>query len=164
MFSQIHGLPLHPLAVHAAVIFVPLAAFLGVLFAVPRTRVWSRIPLALVSIAALASVFVAKQSGQKLRDALGLQGPVASLIAEHQRRANLLMILVLIFTVIALVAVFVSRDAQRFNGALAIAVSAVVVVGAVVVGIQTYRVGDIGSKALWNPTGTIDYGSSADGH
>ena len=56
MFHEIGGLPLHPLAVHAAVVSVPLAALLGILFAVPRTRAWSRIPFALVSIGAAGAV------------------------------------------------------------------------------------------------------------
>ena len=163
MFSQIHGLPLHPLAVHAAVVFVPLAAFLGILFVVPRTRAWSRIPLVLVSLGAVASVFVARLSGQNLKNSLGLDqgtGPVQTLIEKHQHRAFWLLIFILIFAVIAVAAYVLSRDPAKFTGALAISVSSVLVVAAVVVAFQTYLVGDIGSRAVWNPTGQIDYGSS----
>ncbi len=35
MFDEINGLPTHALALHAAVVLVPLAAALGVLFAIP---------------------------------------------------------------------------------------------------------------------------------
>ncbi|MBA2559851.1 MAG: hypothetical protein H0V07_08185 [Propionibacteriales bacterium] len=166
MFSQINGLPVHALAVHAAVVLVPLAALLGVLFAVPRTRAWSRLPLPLVALGALGSVFVARQSGQSLKETLGLDrggSKVAALVAEHQSRANLLMILVVIFAVIAVAAFVLSRDLAQFNGPIAMAVSALLVLGAIVVGFQTYRVGDIGSRAVWNPEGQVDYGSSSDG-
>lgn len=167
MFSQINGLPVHPLAVHSAVVLVPLAALLGVLFAVPRTRSWSRVPLVLAAAGAVVSVFVARQSGQNLQATLGLtagSSPAADLIAVHKSRANVLMVTVLVFAAIACVAFLLSRNPERFTGPLAVAVSALLVVGAAVVGFQTYRVGDVGSRAVWNPTGQVDYGTATDTH
>ena len=163
MFSQINGLPVHPLAVHAAVVLVPLAALLGVVFAVPRTRSWSRVPLVLAAAGAVVSVFVARQSGEKLQETLGLTGggsPAADLVAVHRSRAGVLMVTVLVFAAIACVAFLLSRDPERFTGRLAVMVSVLLVVGAAVVGFQTYRVGDIGSRAVWNPTGQVDYGTA----
>ncbi len=163
MFSHIHGLPLHPLAVHAAVVFVPLAAFLGILFVVPRTRAWARIPFAVMSVAGLLSVFVARQSGLAFKASLNLEqqgGPVLALINKHQHRANWLFIFMIVFAIIALAAYYLSRDPEQFSGALQMSVSAVVVVAALVVAFQVYLVGDIGSRAVWNPTGTSNYGSS----
>jgi hypothetical protein len=160
MFSEIHGLPLHPLAVHAAVVAVPLAALLGILFVIPRTRAWSRIPLVVVSVGAFVSVFVARQSGQKFKEALGIQdgqGDVGKLIQKHEHRAGILMWFMLVFAIIAIVAYFLSRDAATFTGAVALSMSGVIVVAAVVVAFQTYLVGDIGSRAVWNPSGTQDY-------
>ena len=43
--KEFHGLPVHALAVHAAVVFVPLAALLAILFVVPRTRAWAALPM-----------------------------------------------------------------------------------------------------------------------
>ncbi|HEY7042644.1 MAG TPA: DUF2231 domain-containing protein, partial [Nocardioidaceae bacterium] len=80
MFDEVHGLPLHPLAVHAAVVSVPLAALLGILFAIPKTRAWSRWPLLLVSLGAVGAVYVAKQSGHELEHHLNLQGVTLDLI------------------------------------------------------------------------------------
>ncbi|MGI8613083.1 MAG: hypothetical protein ACR2KL_03925, partial [Nocardioidaceae bacterium] len=68
MFNTINGLPVHALAVHAVVVLVPLSALLGVLFVVPRLRSWSRLPLPLVALAAVVATFVARQSGQALRN------------------------------------------------------------------------------------------------
>jgi len=56
--DTLNGLPLHPLAVHAPVVLIPLAALLGVTFAVPALRAWSRWPLALVSLGAAVAAFV----------------------------------------------------------------------------------------------------------
>jgi Predicted membrane protein (DUF2231) len=156
MFHEIGGLPVHPLAVHAAVVSVPLAALLGLLFVVPRTRAWARIPFALVSVGAAAAVFVAKQSGHDLEETLGLDNggnnPVAALVATHAGRANVLMIMVLIFAGIAVVAFFLSRDDARFRGTVAAVVCGVVIVGALSVAVQTYRVGDSGARAVWGTT------------
>jgi uncharacterized membrane protein len=162
MFSQIHGLPLHPLAVHAAVVFVPLAALLGILFVIPRTRAWARIPFVVVTVGGLLSVFVARQSGLAFFKALHIDqqpAPIPELIAKHQHRANWLLIFMLVFAVIAVAAYYLSRDTEHFTGTLMVSVSAVVVVAALVVAVQTYLVGDIGSKALWNPDGTRNYGA-----
>jgi hypothetical protein len=155
MFHEIGGLPVHPLAVHAAVASVPLAALLGVLFVVPRTRAWSRVPLVLVSLAAAVAVFVARQSGKDLQRTLGLtsgSNPVVALVRTHAARANVLMVMVVVFALIAMVAFVLSRDPGRFQGTLAAAVCAVVVVAAVVVAFQTYRVGDSGARAVWGQT------------
>jgi hypothetical protein len=35
----------------------------------------------------------------------------------------------------------------------------VVVVGSALIAFQTYRVGDLGARATWNPTGDIDFGT-----
>jgi hypothetical protein len=155
MFHEIGGLPLHPLAVHAAVVSVPLAALLGILFAVPRTRAWSRVPLAVVSVGAAGAVFVARQSGQDLEKTLGLTGgdsPVVALVRTHAGRANVLMIMVVIFAVLAVAAFVLSSDPRRFQGTLAVAVCAVVVVASVAMAFQCYRVGDSGARAVWGTT------------
>ncbi len=156
MFSEINGLPVHPLAVHAVVVLVPLAALLGVLFAVPRTRAWARVPLLLVSLAAVVTTYVARESGKKFEEALDLGGPIAALVEEHSERADLLWYLVLGFAAVAVLA-FIVTWSSNANSLLVFALSAVLVVGAVGLGVQVYRVGEIGSKAVWNPTGDADF-------
>jgi hypothetical protein len=158
MFSEIHGLPLHPLAVHGAVVFVPLAALMGVLFAVPRTRAWSRIPLVLVSLAALGALWVARQSGLALDQHLGFTDFRGALIAEHKHRANWLIIFMIIFAVIAIAAFVVTRAADP-NKLTTNVLAVLLVVGAALVAFQTYRVGDLGSKIVWNPDGKQDFSS-----
>jgi FtsH-binding integral membrane protein len=155
MFHEIGGLPVHPLAVHAAVVSVPLAALLGILFAIPRTRAWARVPLALVSVGAAGAVFVARQSGKDLEKTLGLtggNGAEVALVRTHAGRANVLMIMVVVFAVLAMAAFFVSRDPRRFRGTLAVAVCAVMVVASVAIAFQCYRVGDSGARAVWGET------------
>ena len=162
MFNEINGLPTHALALHAAVVLVPLAAALGILFAVPRTRAWSRVPLLLVSLGAVGAVFVARKSGQQLEAVIyaNLPEPTQKLIDEHAGRANVLLNLTIAYAVVA-VAAFVLTLRSTRNSLLTIGLSVLLVIGAGGVAFQSYRVGDIGARAVWNPTGDIDYGSSS---
>lgn len=167
MFDEINGLPVHALVVHAAVVLVPLAALLGVLFVVPYTRAWSRTPLLLVSLGAAASVYVSRESGFKLQEALGLNSgnadPRVALIVEHQKRADLLLQVTLAFAAVAVVAFVLSRRPSSFEGPVALVVMALLVIGAAGVAFQTYRVGDIGARAVWNPTGKTSFSETKTG-
>ena len=162
MFDEFNGLPTHALALHAAVVLVPLAAALGILFAVPRTRAWSRVPLLLVSLGAVGAVYVAKESGQKLEEVIyaNLGAATQNLIDQHAGRANVLFNLTIAYAVVAVAAFLLTRTSTR-NSLLTIGLSVLLVLGAAGVAFQSYRVGDVGARAVWNPTGDIDYGSSS---
>jgi hypothetical protein len=153
MFDKIGDLPLHPLVVHAAVIGIPLAALLALLFAFPRTREWARWPLAIT--------VVARQSGLALEAALGIKpgNPVGDLILHHSLLAKQLFYIMIVFAVIGLLNVFlVSR--RTSDGAAAAKQSAIVRIGlpillvaaAVVALVWVVRIGDLGARAVWNPT------------
>jgi Na+/H+ antiporter NhaC len=155
MFDEFNGLPLHPLAVHAVVALIPLSGLLGVLFAVPRTRAWARWPLPLVAVVAALATFVARESGEALRavggqNAAGLGGPVADLIDEHQQASTVLFVLVIAYAALAVVAL---------TGVPAHGLAAVLVVVALLMSFWSYRVGDLGARAVWNPADSVDYSS-----
>ena len=177
--DTVNGLPLHALSVHATVVLVPLLALLGVMYAVPRLRGWTRWPLGLLAIGAAGSTFVSVQTGQNLDDALAangaLTGAVGDAVARHIDLANQLQWMVYAYAVIALIAVFLVQPGTRSShsatdgtsdetsssrgtsGAVAVVASIVLVLGAVAVGVQVARVGEAGSKAVWNPDGSADY-------
>ena len=167
MFDSIGGLPIHALVLHAVVIAVPLAALLALLFAYPRTRNWARWPLAVVAVGTLGATFVAKKSGEALERALGIKpgNPVGDLIAKHQHLANQLLILVAVFAVLAVASSFlVSRvdvAPRRRPVAIEVGLPVLLVITGLVMMFQVYRVGDIGSRAVWNPEGSVDYSSTA---
>lgn len=166
MFDSIGGLPVHALVLHAVVIAVPLAALLALLFAYPRTRNWARWPLAVVAVGTLGATFVAKKSGEALERALGIKpgNPVGDLIAKHQHLANQLLILVAVFAVLAVASSFlVSRvdvAPRRKPVAIEVGLPVLLVITGLVMMFQVYRVGDIGSRAVWNPEGSVDYSST----
>ena len=171
MFDSIDGLPLHPLAAHAAVVLVPLAGLLGLVFAVPRTRCWATAPLPLSALGAALATTVAVRSGQALREAgglgaTGLGGSVADLVHEHAERGDLLEILAWAYVVVALLAAGVqlaitrrpeSEPRSRTLHLSVLMLSVVLALGAVGLAVQTYRVGELGARAVWNPADGFDY-------
>jgi len=155
-----NGLPLHPLVVHAVVVLVPLTLLAAIGFAVlPRQRWLLRWPLAAGAIVSVVTTFVARQSGEKLETSF----QNSPLVKIHVDRANLFVLLVYVFAIIALIAVFtLGGTSQLASGALAraavggravqLVVSIALVVAAVNVAIQVARVGDAGSRAVWDGT------------
>ena len=159
MFEKIGDMPLHPLVIHAVVFGIPLAALLAILFAFPRTREWARWPLAIVVVGATAVTFVARQSGLAFEAALGIKpgNPVGDLILQHSLLANQLFYIMIVFAAIGLINVFVVRKSTSDDGAKQPAVIRVVlpillVAAALVALIWIVRVGDLGARAVWNPT------------
>ena len=162
MFDKIGGFPLHPLVLHAAVAGIPLAALLAFLFAIPKTRSWARWPLAIVVVGATAATFVARQSGLALEADLGITGgnPVGTLIAQHYRLGNQLLYIMIVFSIIALLNVFVvsrgtpgtAADGARQSAILRVGLPILLVAVAVVALVWVVRVGDLGARAVWNPT------------
>ena len=159
MFDNLGNLPLHPLVVHAAVIGIPLAALLAFLFAFPRTREWARWPLAITVVAVTAVTFVARQSGLAFEAALGIRpgNPVGDLILQHSLLANQLFYIMIGFSVIALLNVFIvskraTDGAAKQSAILRIGLPILLVAAAVVALVWIVRVGDLGARAVWNPT------------
>ncbi|NHA00097.1 hypothetical protein G5V59_07775 [Nocardioides sp. W3-2-3] len=87
---EINGVPLHPLVVHAAVVFTPLAALAALAYAVPSWRDRVRWPLVVLAAISLVSIWVAYLSGEDLRtDRFGsVTGTLAERIEDHEEWAE----------------------------------------------------------------------------
>lgn len=165
MFDQIGDMPLHPLVIHVPVIGIPLALLLTLLFAFPRTRAWARWPLALTVLGSTAATWVAQQSGEALETSLGITGgnPVGALIAQHSQLAAQLVYIMIGFSVVTLANVFLVRAVRAADGSVTetkpvapvrILLLALLLAAGAVAFIWVARVGDLGARAVWNPTGT----------
>lgn len=105
--------------------------------------------------------FVARQSGLAFEAALGIKpgNPVGDLILQHSLLANQLFYIMIVFAAIGLLNVFAVRKSTS-NGAgaarqpaiIRIVLPILLVVAAVVALIWIVRVGDLGARAVWNPT------------
>lgn len=139
--SDVLGLPLHPLVVHAVVVLVPLVAVGMVLAAVSTT--WAerlRVPLGALSVAAAVSAVVARWSGQQLLARV----PGSAQLAEHVDVSNLLAWFVVAFASVVLVWAWLSArgGAPRWLGWVASAAG-------VAVTAWTVLAGHSGAESVW---------------
>ena len=156
---EINGLPLHPLVVHAAVVFLPLAALLSLMYAaVPRWRWAFRWPMVGMTAAALGSVMTAYFSGRNFLD----QRPElkqSSAVKLHQERADVLFWITIVFAVlVALSAWGLGGPSGLISGRFGrgrhnplvewslVAMLSIMSISALAMVIQT---GDAGAKAVW---------------
>ena len=96
----INGVPLHPLVVHAAVVFVPLAVLAVLTLLVPRWR-WASRWVALVVVAlAAGSVQLAAMTGDDLKHRVG----GSALIETHEMWAGRLQAATWVLAALTLVA------------------------------------------------------------
>jgi hypothetical protein len=167
MFDQINGMPLHPLIIHAPVLGIPLAFLLAGLFAFPRTRAWARWALLITVLGATAATFAARESGQALSARMNLpaDSPVLGLIRQHEVLADQLFYIMLGYAVITVAAVLLvtprvavpgdpASVKRSSRGPLGVVLLALLLVVGVVALIWVIRVGDLGARAVWNPTST----------
>jgi hypothetical protein len=145
---EINGLPLHALVTHAAVIFGPLAALAGLLYAVvPPWRDKLRWPLVVVVAVAVGAIWTAYVSGGQLLDANpnSYQGEFADLVDTHQSRARILRWVASGFGLVTLAAAWWhSRP-----GAMRALLAALVAVGAAATGVYVVLTGDAGAQIAW---------------
>ncbi|HZX02397.1 DUF2231 domain-containing protein [Kribbella sp.] len=152
MFERFGNLPLHVLVIHLAVVVLPVSALTAMAFvAVPKWRRLLRWPALVLGVGALICAFVAKKSGDAFVAALP---QLRQLVAVHRSRGNLLLWLVLAFTILVVAAFLLlpttGKGVVALNSRpLQLLVTAAVVVMAVVVIYQTIITGDAGAKAVW---------------
>lgn len=142
---EISGLPLHPLVVHAAVVFGPVGALTALGYAaLPRWRDRLRWPMLALALAATGSIVAAFLTGDTfLESQPGLeQEPGVEL---HHDRAELLLWFTLGFGAIALVTAWLHTR----TGALRVLLRLVLGLAAAAVLVQVVLTGDAGARAVW---------------
>lgn len=141
MLDLIHGLPIHPLVVHAVVVLLPLAVLGTIALAVrPAWREKYGVLLVVVTVVATVLIPVATQSGEALQKRVGDPG-------QHAQLGDQLLWFSLPLLVLAVAMVAMSRRGVR--GAALTVVSGLAVVAALAATVQVVRVGDSGAKAAW---------------
>ena len=141
---EINGLPLHPLVVHAAVVFGPLAALAALGYLVPRWRSRLRWPMVVLALVATGAIVVAYLSGGDFLDSKPeLEGSPA--VETHEERGEQLLWVTLGFGAIGLLAGWLSTR----TGAVRVALDVLLAVGAVAVLVLVIRTGDSGARAVW---------------
>jgi hypothetical protein len=155
---EFNGLPLHPLIIHVVVVFAPLAALGAVLYAVvPRWRWLLRWQLVACAVIAAVAGVIAVQSGLQLETQRHLQ--TLPELAVHAHRGRILRWILLAFLIpVALGAWLLGGPSALISGAggrvgrtgpVAIAVQALLVIGAIAVLVSCFLTGDAGARAVW---------------
>jgi hypothetical protein len=149
---------MHPLFVHGAVVLIPLAAMAAVVFALKPSWRWVlRWPTAVVTLVALAFLFVARETGDSLLESLTAN---LDLARKHEQMANLLTASYLPFTVATVVATWtLAGESPLPDGKAARAARWGLlgplsrwgtVVLAIVVLVFVVLTGDTGARAVWS--------------
>jgi uncharacterized membrane protein len=156
VFDEISGLPVHPLVVHAAVVFLPLLVVGAVVYAVlPRLRPRIEWAVVLLAIAAPIAAFVAKQSGQSLERRFteaGYPPEILDQVSTHESYGELAFWFTLGLAVFTLVLVALATDNPRMPEAppwVGAVCSVIVIAFAVATGIYVFLTGDSGARAVW---------------
>jgi uncharacterized membrane protein len=143
---EINGLPLHPLVVHAAVVFGPLAAIAAQAYVVlpawrDRLR-WPMLVLALMGTGAIAAAYV---SGMNFFNSRPPELQQLDLLQTHRTRAIRLFWVTLGFGVLAVLAAWLHNR----TGAVRVVLNVLLGLAALAVLALAVLAGDSGSRAVW---------------
>lgn len=141
---EINGLPLHPLVVHAAVIFGPLAALAALAYLVPRWRDVMRWPMVVLAVVATGALVLAYFSGGDFLDGRPELRQLPQ-VEEHEELGEQLLWISLAFGVVAVV----SGWLHARTGALRVVLDVLLAVTAVVLLVWVFRTGEAGARAVW---------------
>lgn len=141
IFDTIDGLPVHPLAVHVAVVFLPVSALaLAFLVFVPKWRK-TYLPLTLIGLSiATVFTFIAKESGEALADRVGEP-------QTHEELGGILFPAAVGLLAVGVAFYFLQKsDKPKWlvQSTAGVAIAAVLSVSTL-----TYFVGHTGAKATW---------------
>ena len=142
---EINGLPLHPLLVHAAVVFGPLGALLALAYAaLPRWRERLRLPMVALAVVAGLSVLAAYLSGDNFLESRPELGQLPD-VQTHQDRAGIALWVTLTFSLVAVATAWLHERPGVVRVATNVLLAATAV-GTLVIVVLT---GDSGSRAVW---------------
>jgi uncharacterized membrane protein len=146
---EINGLPLHPLVVHAAVVFTPLACLAALLYLVPSLRDRLRWPLVVLALLSVGLIWIAYLAGQDLREErfASAQGAFAEQLDEHEDLADVLRWVVSGFGLVAVVAAWLHGR----QGVVRLLLMLLLTAGAIATLIYVFLTGEAGSRAVYPP-------------
>ena len=153
---EINGVPLHPLVVHAVVVFVPLAALAAIVMSLPKWRWLARWPALLLTLGATAATYVATLTGAQLKEDRGLEA--LPLVKTHEEWGDRLMISMWVLAALVVVAFWALPHVTRLSGGkdrltkvagLEKPLMVLVPLAAVVTLVLVALTGDAGARAVW---------------
>lgn len=154
LLEEFMGVPIHPLLVHAPVVFIPLLALLAFGYAlVARVRPHTRWVLGLLALATPVSALLAKLSGDAFFRRLQSRNQVTPefrpKLLNHQELGTFTLYAAIVLGLLVLAMVLVIAPGQTATGAMPVVLRILSLVAAVVAVYYVVRTGDSGGKAVW---------------
>jgi hypothetical protein len=163
MFEEIAGLPLHPLAVHAPVVLVPLLVLAALAYALlPRLRPSLALGVAVLAVLAPLAAVVTKLSGDAFRQRKIELGqapePILAVIDNHRTFGTWTMWASIALGVVVLALVAVRRGrrggdgdaaAARPAGWVTVALTVLLLLASAAALYYVFRAGDSGARMIW---------------
>ena len=153
---EITGLPVHPLVVHAVVVLGPLAALVGLAYALmPRWRWLLRWPLVGLSLIVAVSALLAVAAGESLLEA---RPELEPLVVEHEEWGERFRIAAVLFVGTSFFAAWAlggpssltsGRGAKESRGILGWIALVLLVASSAGLLALVVLAGDSGSRAVW---------------
>jgi uncharacterized membrane protein len=148
----INGLPLHPLVVHAAVVFTPIAGLLAIAYLVPKWRHHLRWPLLVVTVLAAVFVWFASTTGDSLkheadlRSAMAVNPALVAAIHHHEDLAGKLQASTWVLAALGALTWGFHHRPGRIRAMLLVLLPLCGIAALVLVVLT----GDAGAKAVWS--------------
>jgi hypothetical protein len=143
---EITGVPLHPLVVHAAVVFGPLAALAALGYVgLPKWRDRLRLPMVVVALMAAGAIVAAYLTGKSFFNSRTAAIQALPIVHTHQQHARQLLWVTLAFAVVAVAAFWFHAQTGTLRTVLNVALGAFAI-GVLVLVVLT---GDAGARAVW---------------
>ena len=146
---EINGLPVHVLAVHAAVVLGPLASGVALAYAaLPSWRDRLRWMTLIAVLVATASIWVAYLSGESFFESDrydAYSGEALEKIETHESFAEVLRLVTSGFAVVTILAFWLHTR----TGAVRIVLRVLLAVGAIATRVWTFLTGEAGALSVW---------------
>ena len=143
---EINGLPLHPLVVHAAVVFGPLAALTALAYVVlPAWRDRLRWPMVVLALMGTGAITAAYFTGMNFFNSRPPELQQLEILQTHRTRAIRLFWVTLGFGVLAVLAAWLHTR----TGAVRVVLNVLLGLAALAVLALAVLAGDAGSRAVW---------------
>ena len=143
---EINGLPLHPLVVHAAVVFGPLAAVVALAYVVlPAWRDRLRWPMVVLALMGTGAITAAYFTGMNFFNSRPPELQQLEILQTHRTRAIRLFWVTLGFGVLAVLAAWLHTR----TGAVRVVLNVLLGLAALAVLALAVLAGDAGSRAVW---------------
>lgn len=159
--ESVGGIPVHPLAAHAAVVLVPLAALAFAALLWRRGwRVVYGIPVAALAVAGAVAAWATRSSGEPLEDSVKDAARAAGMRArfgDHPEQGDAAFLWAALFAlaVVVTVALAYAETKRPLPRWLPLAAYAVTLVPAAIAVVAMVAAGHSGAALVWNDVGTF---------